>query len=138
MLFFAPNKLNRVQGFIARLLNNNCSELKALAEGPRLDCRVNLTMPVLVIPVDGGRPVVDGTFPALSKDFSTAGISIVVDRTRPLNDLIVAIRWEGEMYYLRGQVCHQRPMGAGFHHLGIDLHEMVRPHDVPALRAVSY
>ncbi len=138
MVLFARNKRDRLQGFIARVLNNNCPELRALIEGPRLDGRANLTLPIIVVPVEGGRPVVGRAFPALTKDFSGTGISIVLTQPKRLGDLIVAIRWDGEMYYLRGEARHLHPLGAGFHQLGVDLREMVYTGDVPSLAGITY
>ena len=53
-LFF-KNREHEVQSFILKFVNNNCPELKAMDEGPRLEARANLTAVVLVIPLEAVR-----------------------------------------------------------------------------------
>ena len=137
MLLFARNRELSVQSFIVKLLNNNCAELKATIGGPRLDCRVNLTMVVLVIPVEGGRPQLRKAFTAVTKEFSNMGVAIVLERPLGLDEVIVGFRWEGEMTFVRGKAKHLNPLGGGFHQLGFRLTEVLPVADYPELKSLS-
>ena len=45
-----------------KVINNNCPELKAFIEGPRRDKRVNLSLVVMVVPLEDGELQVDKPF----------------------------------------------------------------------------
>ena len=138
MPIFSRKREQEVQSFVLKVVNNNCSELESLIEGPRLEGRVRLCVVVLVIPVENGKPVVDRTFAAVTKEFSTSGLSLVVDNPHVPEEAIVAFRWEREMQFVRAEARHLNPMGAGFHQLGLQLIRMVRPSEYPELENVSF
>ena len=52
MPLFARKKESAVQAFVVSLLNQNCHALQERLDGPRLEGRVNLTMVVMVVPVE--------------------------------------------------------------------------------------
>jgi len=99
----------------------------------RDESRVPLSIAILVVPVEDGRPQVEDHFPTVTREFSTTGVSIILDRPRPLDKVILVFRLESELVHLQGQARHLSPMGAGFHYLGIELHETVHPGDLPEL-----
>ncbi len=74
MPIFSRKREQEVQRFICKVVNNHCSELEALIEGPRLESRVRLSVVVLVVPVDKGKPAVERAFAAVTKEFSTSGM----------------------------------------------------------------
>ena len=96
MTLFARNKELGVQSFIMKLVNNNCPELKALIEGPRADRRVNLMVVVKVIPVRKGRLIVPEAFNAVTKEFSGAGVGVVIDKPQGPQEAVIAFHFDGE------------------------------------------
>ena len=126
-----------VQSFILKLVNNNCPELEALAEGPRLEGRVNLVVVVLVIPVEDGKLQLQRSFSAVTKEFSTTGVSLVLNGATGLDEAILGFRWEGEMKFVRAKAIHLNPMGGGFFQLGFQMTETLPLGDFPELQAVS-
>ncbi len=138
MPLFARRKDLRVQGFIHNLVNNNCPELIAMIEGPRLDRRVNLTIVVLIIPIKGGRPQPSEAFNVVTKEFSNTGLAIVLDEPIALDDVVIGFRREADMTFARGKAKHLNPLGGGFHQLGFRLTEMVHVGDHPELKSVSF
>lgn len=138
MAIFARNKLMEVQGFVLRMVNNNCPELKNLLEGPRTDSRVNLTVVVLVVPLERGRPQVRQAFFALTKEFSGTGVGLVVDGPTAIEEAILGFRWESEMIFLRATSRHLNPMGGGFYQLGMQFEEVVPVADYPELRPLRF
>ena len=136
MLLFAKRKDREVQTFMTKLVNNNCAELQALAEGPRLEGRVRLSVVVLVVPMVDGKPDVEATFAAVTKEFSSSGVSLLVEEPRSVDEVILAFRSEDAMKFLRGKAKHLNPMGAGYYQLGVQLSEMVRVGDFPELESV--
>lgn len=136
-LFCKKRKLS-AQSFMLKLVNNHCPELKARIEGPRAESRVPLSVPVLVIPLVGGRAAVERMFPAMTKEASTSGLSLVLDTPKALEEVILGIRFEGEMAYLSGTAKYLNPLGAGFYQLGVELTEMVHPRDYPGLEEAKF
>ena len=138
MQLFAKNKKIGVQSFILKLVNNNCPELEALIEGPRLEGRVNLVIVVTVVPMEKNKPVLDRAFTAVTKEFSTTGVSIVLDEALGLDEAIVGFRWEAEMTFVRCKARHLNPMGGGFYQLGFQMAEVIHVGDYPELQSVSF
>lgn len=136
MLLFSRNKEREVKSFILKLVNNNCSELEALMEGPRLEGRANLTIVVLVVPMEKGKPQFRQAFAAVTKEFATAGVSLVLHEPKAVDEAILCVRWEGETKYILGKAKHLNPMGAGFYQLGLKLKQMVYPGDYPGLEEI--
>jgi len=131
---FARNRKTGVQSFVIKLLNNNCSELDALVEGPRLDRRVNLTVVVLVVPEADGQMRFDEAFTAVTKEFSASGVGLVLGEARRLENVVLGFRWLGEMQFVRAHLKHFHPMGGGFYRAGFELTEMLHAGDHPQLR----
>jgi hypothetical protein len=135
---FTRRKELGVQSFILKLVNNHCSELEALIEGPRLEHRAHVTVVVLVIPIENGRPHLAQMFSAVTKEIATAGLSLVLDEPKAPDEVLLGFRWESQMHFIRAQAMHLSPMGAGFYQLGLRMSEMVRVADYPELSSVSF
>ncbi|NLX97004.1 MAG: hypothetical protein GXY83_12590 [Rhodopirellula sp.] len=138
MFFFSRRKEMEVQGFMLKLLNTNCSELEAMVEGPRLDRRVNLTIVVLVVPVQKGELQIEKTFAAVTKGFSTTGVSLVLNAARQLDEVILGFRWEFGMKFVLAKSKHVNPMGAGFYQAGMHMIRVVHPDEYPVLESLSF
>ncbi len=140
MQIFSPrkSKAHEVQSFMLKVINNSWPGLKAMWEGPREESRVNLTVVVVVIPVVRKKPVLDKMFGAVTKEFTTLGLSLILSDPRNVDEVIVALRWEGEIKFIRGQAKHLTPLGAGFYQLGLELKEMIHVSDCPVLEAVQF
>src|SRR3989304_3816518 len=107
-------------------------------DGPREEARVNLTVVVLVIPLHKDRPLVERIFAAVSKEFTTLGVALVLDEPRAVEEVILGFRWEGNMQFVRARARHLHPLGAGFYQLGLQMKEMVHVADYPALQSISF
>ncbi|MHB8901698.1 MAG: hypothetical protein ACYC6Y_23330 [Thermoguttaceae bacterium] len=136
MLLFSRNKTVGVRTFLLKLINNHCPELTPLFENRREESRVPICIATLVVPFDDGKPQLDRHFPTITKEFSSNGVSIVLDQPRGLDEVILGFRWENEMKFIHGTARHLNPMGAGFYHLGIQLNAVVRIDQHPELEAL--
>jgi len=133
---FSKNKEMGVQGFILGVVNNNCSEVDALIDGPRLDRRVNLTVVVMVIPLEDNELQLEQTLTVVTKEFSTSGLAIVLDHPRGFDQVLLGFRWEGEMRFVRASARHLNPIGGGFYQLGFQMTEIVHVGDYPQLKSL--
>jgi hypothetical protein len=136
LLFKSKAQERRVQGLLLKIINNNCSDLSQMAEGPRLDGRVNLTLAVHVVPCEDDQPILELAFAAVTREFSTTGLSLIVNRPVAFEKAVVGFNWESEMIFLKGVVRHQDPLGAGFWHVGLQVMEVVNLGDCTPLKAL--
>jgi hypothetical protein len=130
-------KLLGVQNFILKVINNNCPELKACIEGPRKDKRVNLSLVVLVVPLEDGQLQIGNAFHAVTKEFSITGVGILLNRQYPLDEVILGFRFESNMTFIRARAKHLSPMSNGFYHLGLELTEVVPSSKYPELQVFN-
>ncbi len=138
MPFFTKKKDFSVQSFILKLVNNNCPELTAMLEGPRIESRVNMVVVVMIVPMEKGRPQVGRTFMAVTKEFSTSGVAVVLNGPQPLDQVILGFRYEGAMTFMRAEAKHLNPMGGGFYQLGFQMLETVNVGDWPELKSLGF
>jgi hypothetical protein len=128
------NKTRDVQSFILKLINNNCPELKALIEGPRGDKRVNLSLVVLVVPLEDGKLQVDKAFYAVTRDMSSNGVGIILSQQQAFDKVILGFRVKSEMTFVHATAKHLNSMGNGFYLLGLEMTEMTHINKYPGLR----
>jgi hypothetical protein len=138
MPIFAKNKSIRVQGLILKLVNTNCPGLGSQLEDERLDNRVNLSLVVMVVPIEEGKIQPDRAFTAVTKDFASMGVSIVMEPQPEMEQAIVGFRMEGEMTYVLAEAKHLHSMGGGLCQLGFRLLEVVPAGDYPGLGSLSF
>ncbi|MBN2477410.1 MAG: hypothetical protein JXB62_22585 [Pirellulales bacterium] len=134
MPLFTPKREFGVQSFILKVVNNACPGLEALIEGPRSEGRVQLVLVVMVIPVENRQLCVDEAFTAITKEFSTKGLAIVLNQPVGLEEVILGFRSESGMTFVRAKAKHLNPMGGGFFQLGLQMTEIVSPGDYPQLQ----
>ena len=72
----------------------------------------------------------------MTREFSNAGVGIVLDRPEGPDEAVLGFHLEGTMTFLRAEAKHLEPLGGGFDHLGLHLIEIVTPVDYPELRSV--
>lgn len=137
MSLFTRNRKTGVRSFILQIINNNCPKLDALVEGPRLESRANLAIPVLVVPVEGKRPSSEKAFTAVTKEFSTTGVALVLQRPVALDEAVLGFRWEREMHFVWSKAKHLSPIGGGFFQLGFQMTEIVHVGDYPELDGMT-
>ncbi len=127
-------KMLEVQNFVLKVINNNCPELKAFLEGPRRDKRVNLSLVVLVVPLQDGELQVGKAFYAITSELSISGVGIILAQQRALVDVVLGFRLKNEMSFVYATAKHLNPMGNGFCHLGLEMTEIVPISKYPQLQ----
>lgn len=126
------------QRLILKLVNNHCPELLDLQEGPRLEGRVNLTIPAWVVPLEGRMPQIARAFAVVSKEFSPSGFSVVIHRPFARQKVLVGFAWGEEKMFIKGDAQHVTPLGAGFSQLGILAKEVICLADYPELEVLNF
>jgi hypothetical protein len=136
MSLFSPNKDAVVRRLVLKLINANCPAMTSQIEDARLDSRVNMTVAVLVVPLDGGSIQARDAFKAVASDFSNTGVAVVVDRPIGLGQVILGFRMGEEMSFVRAEAKRLNPMGGGFFQLGFRLLEVVSTGDYAGLESM--
>ena len=137
MGLFTENKDRAVQSEILNLVNNNCSSLKALIEGPRLEQRVNLTIPVIVVPIRDGELIPIDAMTVVTKEFSSKGVSVVIDHPHVSKRAVVIFKTDRKTIFMMARLKHLDPMGAGFYQCGFQLINVLPNSDWPTLQGLA-
>ncbi len=138
MPLFSRNKELAVQAFVVSLLNQNCRAIQERLEGPRLEGRVNLTMVVMVVPIEERKIELRRAFAAITKEFSSSGVAVVVDHPHGLDEALLGFRWRGSITWVRARAKHLDPMGGGFFQLGFRMTERLHSADYPELAGLVF
>jgi hypothetical protein len=138
MSLFSKAKKRDVQAFVLHLLNHHCPDLGRLDnDDARRETRTNLSLVVLVVPIQKGKPDAEQAFTTVTKEFGTTGVALVLGEPRPLDDVFLVFRHDARITYIRGKAKHLSPIGAGFFQLGIEFVEVVPETDCPDLVALA-
>lgn len=137
MSLFTCKKDRAVQSEILKLVNNNCSTLQALTEGPRLEQRVNLTIPVMLVPLKDGELAPLDVMTLVTKEFSSNGVSVVVDHPHMPKQAVVIFKSQGKTSFMLAELKHLDPMGGGFYQCGFQLLKVLVNSDWPTLQDLA-
>ncbi|MGA2254087.1 MAG: hypothetical protein ABSG53_05440 [Thermoguttaceae bacterium] len=138
MALFARKEEKGVQAFVVSLLNQNCHALRDKLDGPRLEGRVNLTTVVMVVPVEEKEPQIRQVFTAITKEFSSSGVAVVVDHPCGPDEALLGFRWRGNITWIRAKAKHLHPMGGGFFQLGFRMTQRLHSADYPELAKLVF
>jgi hypothetical protein len=133
MSLFNRNKQSAVQSFLVSLLDDNCRALRDRLDGPRVEGRVNLTIVLMVVPLERGKPVLRRAFCATTKEFSTSGVALVLDRPQDFEEVLLGFRRRGSTVWVRAKARHVHPLGGGFLQVGLRLTERLETGECPEL-----
>jgi hypothetical protein len=121
------NKIeNAVQQFLRSVID---TERKAER---RSDSRIDISIVVAIIPVVDGEPQLDRAFATPTKNISSDGISLVVNRNVPEDKLLIGFPG-ATLSFVRADVLYRERMALGCSKLGLRMQEMVDTSDFPAL-----
>jgi hypothetical protein len=135
MLLFRKDKTKEieVQRLLTKIINVHSRSLDALREGPRGELRVDLAMVVIVVPSIDGRPDRQQAFATVTREVSSTGMSLVLSERLEGREVFLVIDVQKEMRYVRGEIRHQGPLGAGLYQAGVKLTELLTIGDYPEM-----
>jgi hypothetical protein len=131
-------RLKEAQGCLMKIINNNCPQLEALSQGERDEQRLNLTVVTYVVPIRDGGLDIAAAKATVTKEFSSAGLSVILDDALDTEEVLLALPWDGETTYFRGDVKHQSPIGAGLWQCGVQVTEIVPSGEYPELATLEF
>jgi len=138
MPLFTRKKDTAVRAFVIALLNQNCPALRDRLDGPRLEGRVSLTKPVMVVPIEGEKIMTRRAFAALTKEFSNSGVAVFVDHPFGPDDVVLGFRLGASIGWILAKAKHMHAIGGGFFQLGFRLIERLHLSDHPQLEKIVF
>jgi hypothetical protein len=139
LLFSTKDKRRReAEGCLTKIINNHSPVVGQSRVGDRGDWRQNVTLAVYVIPVHNKVLDVAAAFATVTKELSTNGLSVVLTRKLEVSQIVVAIKWGDTISYLRGEIRHQAPLGAGLWQCGVQVTETVASGEYPQFATLVF
>ncbi|HEY5313016.1 MAG TPA: PilZ domain-containing protein [Pirellulales bacterium] len=102
----------------------------------RQDERIDTSIVVAVVPCHEGRPLPDASFATMTKNISSSGISLIVNRSLPEAELFIGFPGKSELSFVRATVLYREPLPLGCYKLGLLMDEVVSVDDWPELKNV--
>lgn len=110
----------------------------------RTESRSNRSIPVLVVPWEDDRPLVDETTTALTKDFSDRGLALILHQPFHVEQVVVGFLLSrdsrellgGEPRFLLGDVVQNVALGGGYWQLCLELSEVLTTSDNKSLASL--
>ena len=130
MYSFESNKDHvDVQGFVQRIANASTPNFPTPGSQVRVQNRYNRTLPVVLLPWEDERPIVDAPIFAITKDISDVGMALVLPA--PLTDGCLACGfWLDSAAYVVGEVRQCVAFGGGFWQIGIEMTKLINTADL--------
>jgi hypothetical protein len=139
LLFSSKDKRRKeAEGCLTKIINNNSPTVGGARVDERGDWRLNVTLAVYVIPVHNKVLDVAAAFATVTKELSSRGLSVVVTHKLEVPEIVVAVKWGENISYLRGQVRHQAPLGAGLWHCGVQVTEAIASGEYPQFASLTF
>ena len=92
---------------------------------------------VIVVPSIDDRPSREQAFATVTREVSSVGMSLVLSERLAVSEVFLVLEVEREMKYVKADVRHQGPLGAGLWQAGVQLTEIITPGDYPELRPLK-
>ena len=108
-----------------------------MRDGPRIEQRVNLSVPVVVVPVHKGVPDPANALVTVTREFSTGGCSIAVAHPHVPKEAVIILRSLGKPAFIFAESKHLDPMGGGFFQCGYQLTKVFDASNYPEMQALG-
>ena len=104
---------------------------KGVPDDTRVDRRYNRSLPVLMVPSKGKKPILSEGFVGITQDFSDSGVAIISPRPIKHLEYIVSV-WPyddnvPEPYFLYCKLAHHHPFAPDFWFAGLEVVEVLSP-----------
>jgi hypothetical protein len=103
----------------------------------REDERIPIAIVVAIVPSIGGRPDSQAAFVTLTKNISADGISVVVNKRMPTDEMFIGFPSKTGLDFVKAQVLHREKMALGCQKLGLKMQELVDVADFPELNDID-
>ena len=103
-------------------------------EGGHPEGRVDLSMGILVVPLNDESPDIATAFTAITKDVSATGIGLVSNRAIPTAEVLLRLSGTSETRLLRTTVRSRKDLGQGWVRFDMEVTDVVDKSEYPQLK----
>jgi hypothetical protein len=122
------------QQLLTALGNQGGRERVGRFEPGHCDPRADLSMGILVVPLNDESPDIAKAFTALTKDVSATGIGMVANRSIPTAEALLRLSGNSETRLLRSTVRNRRELGQGWVRFDMEVTGVVDKSEYPQLK----
>jgi hypothetical protein len=96
--------------------------------------RANLSIGVLVVPLNDESPDISEAFTALTKDVTSTGIGVVSNRSIPTSEALLRLSGDAETRLLRTTVRNRKELGQGWVRFDMEVTGVLDKSEYPQLK----
>ncbi len=122
--FLLKRKQDEARRVLAR--QQNLMFGQQVRTGPRVETRGGYMQPAWVIPICPSTdvPKYSRAFPAMTRDISSQGLSIIHSGRIDATELLIGLPAQDDVTFLRFEVVHETQLGCGFRQYGLHVREL--------------
>lgn len=121
-----------IHNVLREIAENTESQFLPDEGDPRWHQRSNRSLPALLVPWENGGPMVQDATYALTKDFSSQGLALILPHPFRVEAVLIGLHLDTPLFAL-GQIRHNAALGGGFWQLGIQIYELIEVDSHPHL-----
>jgi len=127
--FCTRKKYLEVHKLLRRAMDATSPYSMPLMGESRVESRSNRTLPVLLVPCEGSKLVLQDHTIALTKNLSSQGVALVLPQPFRAQEVAIGFWLDDKPQFVMGRVRQMVPLGGGYWQLGVELTERVSPED---------
>ena len=137
MGLFPKHRDPAVQSIILNIINAHYAKSKMVIDGPRSEERVNMSIPIVVVPIHEDVPKLNQAITAVTREFSTTGVSFSVESPNVPRTAVIILKNENQPVFINAELKHLDPMGGGFFQCGYKLTSMFDDSKYPEIHELG-
>jgi len=122
------------QQFLAALMRQGRGGRLGRVDEPHSERRADLSIGVLVVPLNDECPDIATAFSALTKDVSSTGIGLVANRSIPTAEALLRLSGNSETRLLRTTVRNRKELGQGWARFDMEVTGVLDKSEYPQLK----
>jgi hypothetical protein len=130
-----PAKQSDAQQVLAALSHRGTAARVGRLDGRHSEGRADLSMGVLIVPLNDESPDIAKAFTAMTKDVSTTGIGVVANRSIPTSEALLRLSGNSETRLLRTTVRNRKDLGEGWVRFDMEVTGVLDKSEYPQLKS---
>jgi hypothetical protein len=127
-------KQRKLANTLAKFIDQWTARAHRQAEERRKEKRVALSVPMYLVPLHEGTPLLSHGREVISKDFSSSGIGLFTDVPIAAAEVLLILPYGNDPVCLRAKKQAITPAGSKHYQLGLEIVEELRVSDVAGLK----
>lgn len=133
LLSKSPVRSSDAQQVLAALSHHGSAKVGRV-DGRHSEGRSDLSMGVLIVPLNDESPDIAKAFTAMTKDVSTTGIGVVSNRAIPTSEALLRLSGTSETRLLRTTVRNRKDLGEGWVRFDMEVTGVLDKSEYPQLK----